>query len=114
MAASTNTLPNTDRTSQSTADDRWKWSQMKYTVIQEEERVDVNITRNGRLPPVRLRNRHTVDCSNGNEWIVDLGQVQSAWLWHRGGDRTEYIYGINGSYSVYDTRKLALQTDGFG
>ena len=72
---------------------RWKWRlQMKYTVIQEEERVDVNITRNADKFGCQFDSKELdiqLIAQNGNEWIVDLGQGPERMVVAQVGDRTE-------------------------
>ena len=86
---------------------------MKYTVIQEEERVDVNITRNADKFGCQFDSKELdiqLIAQNGNEWIVDLGQGPERMVVAQVGDRTEiYLRNQRVVASVYDTRKLALR-----
>ena len=106
--------PIKDRTSQSTAYEPLEMElQMKYTVIQEEERVDVNITRNADEFGCQFDSKELdiqLIAQNGNEWIVDLGQGPERMVVVQVGDRTEiYLRNQRVVASVYDTRKLALR-----
>lgn len=86
---------------------------MKYTVIQEEERVDVNITRNADEFGCQFDSKELdiqLIAQNGNEWIVDMGQGPERMVVAQVGDRTEiYLRNQRVVASVYDTRKLALR-----
>ena len=86
---------------------------MKYTVIQDDERIDVDIKRQASQFSCQfddLALNIELIAQNGNEWIVDLGQGPERMIVTKVGDRTE-IFLRRQRYvaSVYDSRKLALR-----
>ena len=86
---------------------------MKYTVIQEEERIDVSITRTGEQYGCQFDLQQLdiqLIAQNGNEWIVDLGQGPERMVVAQIGERTEiFVRKQRVVATVYDTRKLALR-----